>query len=168
MLSQREEAERKRLLFQCECDPTAIHGLPQLRRALQEHRSQCLRDSGMTFSHSCITVEPAVGLCAFLSVVPRVTRAVSPIQPISTTMLVFYILICSFHFADLRTLHGIWISQISTLKYCPFILPSSSRECFSRSQSRIGFHHQSALFSYEETRKQLLSALLRKRQRRNR
>lgn len=112
VLSQREEAERKRLLFQCESDPTAIHGLPQLRRALQDHRSQCLRDSGMTFSHSCITVEPAVGLCAFLSVVPRVTRAVSPIQLISPTVSVFYILICSFRFADLLTLHSIWISQI--------------------------------------------------------
>lgn len=121
------------MLFQCESDPTAIHGLPQLRRALQEHRSQCLRDSGMTFSHSCITVEPAVGLCVFLSVVPCVTCAVSPIQLISTTVLVFYILICFFHFVDLLTLHGIWISQISTLKSCSFILPSSNRKCFSRS-----------------------------------
>lgn len=73
MLSQKDEAERDQLLFQCESDPTAIHGLPQLSRALQRHRSQCLQDNGITFSHNWITVEPAVSLFAHGSVVHQIT-----------------------------------------------------------------------------------------------
>ncbi|XP_059190373.1 hydrocephalus-inducing protein homolog [Centropristis striata] len=54
VLLQKEEVEREQLLLQCESDPTAIHRLPLLSKALQEQRSQAL-------SHSCITVEPAEG-----------------------------------------------------------------------------------------------------------
>lgn len=63
-----EEEERERLLLQCESDPTAIHGLPLLSRSLQERRSQSVQDNRLAFSHSCITVEPAVGLCVCVSV----------------------------------------------------------------------------------------------------
>ncbi|XP_029289106.1 hydrocephalus-inducing protein homolog [Cottoperca gobio] len=56
-----EEEERKRLLVQCESDPTAIHRLPLLSRALQERRSQAVKDQLLVLSHSCITVEPAEG-----------------------------------------------------------------------------------------------------------
>ncbi|XP_031731518.1 hydrocephalus-inducing protein homolog isoform X1 [Anarrhichthys ocellatus] len=60
-LPQTEEGERERLLVQCESDPAAIHRLPLLSRALQERRSQAVRDYRLTLSHSCITVEPAEG-----------------------------------------------------------------------------------------------------------
>lgn len=55
-----EEEEKERLLFQCESDPTAIHRLPLLSRALQERRSRAVKDHHLALSHSCITVEPAV------------------------------------------------------------------------------------------------------------
>ncbi|XP_056273332.1 hydrocephalus-inducing protein homolog [Pseudoliparis swirei] len=55
------EAERERLLVQVESDPTAIHRLPLLSRALQQRRSQALRDYRLVLSHSCTTVEPAEG-----------------------------------------------------------------------------------------------------------
>ncbi|XP_034542457.1 hydrocephalus-inducing protein homolog isoform X2 [Notolabrus celidotus] len=60
-LQQREEEEKEQLLYQCESDPTAIHRLPLLSRALQEHRSQAVKDHLLSLSHSCITVEPAEG-----------------------------------------------------------------------------------------------------------
>ncbi|XP_070763174.1 hydrocephalus-inducing protein homolog [Enoplosus armatus] len=56
-----EEEEKERLLCQCESDPTAIHRLPLLSRALQERRSQAVKDDLLALSHSCITVEPAEG-----------------------------------------------------------------------------------------------------------
>ncbi|XP_074533739.1 hydrocephalus-inducing protein homolog [Halichoeres trimaculatus] len=62
VLQHREEkAEKERLLYQCESDPTAVHHLPLLSRALQEHRSQAVKDHLLTLSNSCITVEPAEG-----------------------------------------------------------------------------------------------------------
>ncbi|XP_035498051.2 hydrocephalus-inducing protein homolog isoform X1 [Scophthalmus maximus] len=61
VLQQKEEEERERLLFQCESDPTAIHRLPLLTRALQECRSRAARDRLVALSDSCITVEPAEG-----------------------------------------------------------------------------------------------------------
>lgn len=70
VLKQREEEEeREQLRLQCESDPTAIHGLPLLSRSLQERRSQSVQDNRLAFSHNCITVEPAVGLCVCVSVV---------------------------------------------------------------------------------------------------
>ncbi|CAJ1057504.1 hydrocephalus-inducing protein homolog isoform X3 [Xyrichtys novacula] len=57
----KEEEEKERLLYLCESDPTAIHRLPLLSRALQEQRSQAVRDHLLAFSHNCITVEPAEG-----------------------------------------------------------------------------------------------------------
>lgn len=60
---QQKEEEKERLLFQCESDPTAIHRLPQLSKALQERRSHAVQDHQLTLSYSCITVEPAVGFC---------------------------------------------------------------------------------------------------------
>ncbi|XP_077955507.1 hydrocephalus-inducing protein homolog isoform X2 [Gasterosteus aculeatus] len=60
-LPQEKEIERERLLAQCEADPTVIHRLPLLSRALQERRSQTVRDQRLVLSHSCITVEPAEG-----------------------------------------------------------------------------------------------------------
>ncbi|XP_062413860.1 hydrocephalus-inducing protein-like [Pungitius pungitius] len=56
-----EEFERKRLLAQCKAHPTVIHRLPLLSRALQERRSQTVRDHRLVLSHSCITMEPAEG-----------------------------------------------------------------------------------------------------------
>ncbi|XP_049928998.1 hydrocephalus-inducing protein homolog isoform X2 [Epinephelus moara] len=56
-----EEGERERLLVQCESDPTAVHRLPLLSRALQERRSQAAGNQLLALSHSCITVEPAEG-----------------------------------------------------------------------------------------------------------
>nr|XP_029134421.1 hydrocephalus-inducing protein homolog [Labrus bergylta] len=63
MLKQKEEEEEEteRLLYQCESDPTEIHRLPLLSRALQELRSQAVKDHLLALSHSCITVEPAEG-----------------------------------------------------------------------------------------------------------
>uniref|UniRef100_A0A3B4XGU3 HYDIN axonemal central pair apparatus protein n=1 Tax=Seriola lalandi dorsalis TaxID=1841481 RepID=A0A3B4XGU3_SERLL len=61
LILQREEEEKERLLFECESDPTAIHRLPLLVRALQESRSQATKDQLLALSHSCITVEPAEG-----------------------------------------------------------------------------------------------------------
>ncbi|XP_073328914.1 hydrocephalus-inducing protein homolog [Pagrus major] len=58
---QQKEEEKERLLFQCESDPTAIHRLPQLSKALQERRSYAVQDHQLTLSNSCITVEPAEG-----------------------------------------------------------------------------------------------------------
>ncbi|XP_030281249.1 hydrocephalus-inducing protein homolog isoform X1 [Sparus aurata] len=58
---QQKEEEKERLLFQCESDPTAIHRLPQLSKALQERRSHAVQDHQLTLSYSCITVEPAEG-----------------------------------------------------------------------------------------------------------
>ncbi|KAK5867885.1 hypothetical protein PBY51_012341 [Eleginops maclovinus] len=60
-LQQNEEEERKRWLVQCETDPTAIHHLPQLSKALQERRSQAAKDQRLVLSHSCLTLEPAEG-----------------------------------------------------------------------------------------------------------
>uniref|UniRef100_A0A8D0AXJ9 HYDIN axonemal central pair apparatus protein n=1 Tax=Sander lucioperca TaxID=283035 RepID=A0A8D0AXJ9_SANLU len=56
-----EEVERERLLIQCESDPTAIHRLPLLSRALQERRSQAVQNNILALSRSCITVMPAEG-----------------------------------------------------------------------------------------------------------
>ncbi|GAA6221266.1 hydrocephalus-inducing protein homolog [Lates japonicus] len=61
VLQQKEEEEKERLLFQCESDPTAIHRIPLLARALQECKSRAAKDHLLTFSHSCITVEPVEG-----------------------------------------------------------------------------------------------------------
>lgn len=78
LLPQREEEERDQLLLQCESDPKAIHGLPLLSRALRERRSQAVQDHRLAFSHNCITVEPAVGLCPYFSVLssllPRISQ----------------------------------------------------------------------------------------------
>lgn len=103
VLSQRDEAERDQLLLQCESDPTAIHELPQVSKALQRHRSQCLQDSGITFSHSCITVEPAVGL-------------------ITTSRVEYLSLNCCWNLLVMFwgigwSLHGIQIAKISTQLY---------------------------------------------------
>ncbi|KAM8849594.1 hydrocephalus-inducing protein homolog isoform 2-T2 [Spinachia spinachia] len=59
--SELPQVERKRLLAQCEADPTVIHRLPLLSTALQERRSQTVKDHRLVLSHSCITVEPADG-----------------------------------------------------------------------------------------------------------
>ncbi|XP_028440234.1 hydrocephalus-inducing protein homolog [Perca flavescens] len=56
-----EEVERERLLIQCESDPTLIHRLPLLSRALQERRSQAVQSNILALSRSCITVMPAEG-----------------------------------------------------------------------------------------------------------
>lgn len=71
VFQQREEEERERLLYQCEADPTAIHRLPLLSRALQEHRSRGVKDHLLTLSHGCITGEPAVCLLYILSLWPN-------------------------------------------------------------------------------------------------
>ncbi|XP_037622519.1 hydrocephalus-inducing protein homolog isoform X2 [Sebastes umbrosus] len=55
------EGERERWHARCESDPTAIHRLPLLSRALQERRSQAVKDQRLAPSHSCITVEPGEG-----------------------------------------------------------------------------------------------------------
>ncbi|XP_068458365.1 hydrocephalus-inducing protein homolog isoform X2 [Clinocottus analis] len=55
------EGQREQLLVQCESDPGAIHRLPLLSRALQERRSQAVKDYRLALSHSCTTVEPAEG-----------------------------------------------------------------------------------------------------------
>ncbi|XP_053175951.1 hydrocephalus-inducing protein homolog [Scomber japonicus] len=44
-----------------ESDPTANHRLPLLSRALQERRSQAVKDHLLALSDNCITVEPAEG-----------------------------------------------------------------------------------------------------------
>ncbi|XP_045894223.1 hydrocephalus-inducing protein homolog [Micropterus dolomieu] len=64
VLQQKEENEREQLLFQCESDPTAIHRLPLLSKALQERRSQAVKGYRLELPHSCITVEPAPGSLA--------------------------------------------------------------------------------------------------------
>ncbi|XP_035521672.1 hydrocephalus-inducing protein homolog [Morone saxatilis] len=56
-----QQEEKEQLLFQCESNPTAIHSHPLLSRALQERRSQAVKDHILALSHSCITVEPAEG-----------------------------------------------------------------------------------------------------------
>ena len=60
---QLQEEEKDHLLCQCESDPTVVHRLPPLSRFLQERRSQAVEDYRLALSDSCITVEPAVGLC---------------------------------------------------------------------------------------------------------
>ncbi|XP_076588631.1 hydrocephalus-inducing protein homolog [Chaetodon auriga] len=61
VLQQKEAGEREQLLFQCEANPTAIHHLPLLSRAVQERRSQAVQDHRLALSHGCLTVEPAEG-----------------------------------------------------------------------------------------------------------
>ncbi|XP_041651130.1 hydrocephalus-inducing protein homolog [Cheilinus undulatus] len=56
-----KEEKTEQLLYLCESDPTAIHRLPLLSTALQEYRSQAVKDHLLALSHSCITVEPAEG-----------------------------------------------------------------------------------------------------------
>ncbi|KAG7520061.1 hypothetical protein JOB18_021887 [Solea senegalensis] len=60
VLQQIKEKEREQLLSQYKADPTAIHHLPLLTRALQYGRSQTPLDH-LTLSHSCITLQPAAG-----------------------------------------------------------------------------------------------------------
>nr|XP_046249402.1 hydrocephalus-inducing protein homolog [Scatophagus argus] len=61
VLQQMDEKGKELLLLKCESDPKAVHDLPLLSRALQECRHQAVQDHCLTLSHSCITVEPAVG-----------------------------------------------------------------------------------------------------------
>ncbi|KAF7656196.1 hypothetical protein LDENG_00045070 [Lucifuga dentata] len=67
-LQQKEEDEKQRLLMECESDPTAIHRLPLLSRAFQEHRDQDAKDRHLALPHSCITVEPAGANLPFNSI----------------------------------------------------------------------------------------------------
>lgn len=60
VLQEMEEEVREQLLFQYKSDPTLIHRLPVLYRALQYGKGKTELDH-LVLSHSCITLEPATG-----------------------------------------------------------------------------------------------------------